>query len=153
MAWHTHDLLTSPKGRWMIQIAPNIGDDRKSPGSRRSAICSNWLNGLGRGYYWWLRGTRLFLKRWHRGTAARSSWASCQIRKIAGAHAPGMPGTFSPPSGSSYPDMHHGTCMTHVSWCMPGSLTSGFPLESAVRENVPGIPGACAMLPAMLRIW
>ena len=24
-------------------------------------------------------------------------WASCQIRKIAGAHAPGMPGTFSPP--------------------------------------------------------
>ena len=23
-------------------------------------------------------------------------WASCQIRKIAGAHAPGIPGTFSP---------------------------------------------------------
>ena len=26
----------------------------------------------------------------------------------------------------SDPDMHHGTCMTHVPWCMPGSLTSGF---------------------------
>ena len=25
------------------------------------------------------------------------AWASCQIRKIASAHAPGMPGTFSPP--------------------------------------------------------
>ena len=24
------------------------------------------------------------------------------------------------------PDMHHGTCVTHVSWFMPGSLTSGF---------------------------
>ena len=34
--------------------------------------------------------------------------------------------------------MHHGTCVTHVSWCMSGSLThDGW-------ENVPGIPGACA---------
>ena len=24
------------------------------------------------------------------------------------------------------PDMHHGTCVTHVPWCMPESLTSGF---------------------------
>ena len=42
------------------------------------------------------------------------------------AHAPGMPGTFSPPSRVSDPYMHHGTCVTHVSWCMSGSLTSGF---------------------------
>ena len=53
-------------------------------------------------------------------------WASCQIRKIAGAHAPGMPGTFSPSPQVSDPGMHHGTCVTHVSWCMPGSLTNGF---------------------------
>ena len=34
--------------------------------------------------------------------------------------------------------MHHGTCVTHVPWCMSGSLTrSG-------GENVPGIPDACA---------
>ena len=52
--------------------------------------------------------------------------ASCQIRKIAGAHVPGMPETFSPPPRVSDPDMHHGTCVTHVPWCMPGSLTSGF---------------------------
>ena len=26
----------------------------------------------------------------------------------------------------SQPDMHHDTCVRHVSWCMPGSLTSGF---------------------------
>ena len=38
----------------------------------------------------------------------------------------------------SDPSMHHGTCVTHVSWCMSGSLThSG-------GENVPSIPGACA---------
>ena len=42
------------------------------------------------------------------------------------AHAPGMPGTFSPPTRVSDPDMHHSTCVTHVSWCMPGSLTSVF---------------------------
>ena len=38
----------------------------------------------------------------------------------------------------SDPGIHHGTCITHVPWCMPGSLTRGG------RENVPGIPGACA---------
>ena len=45
---------------------------------------------------------------------AISIWASCQIRKIAGAHAPGMPGSFSPPPQVSDPDMHNGTCVTHV---------------------------------------
>ena len=37
----------------------------------------------------------------------------------------------------SDPGMHHGTCVTHVPWCMSGSLTGGG------GENVPGIPGAC----------
>ena len=71
--------------------------------------------------------------------------------KLRVAHAPGMPGTF-PPCGPlqrkslvSDPGMHHGTCVTHVPWCMSGSLTR------CGRENVPGIPGACA--PAILRIW
>ena len=36
----------------------------------------------------------------------------------------------------SDPGMHYGTCMAHVPWCMPGSLTRGG------GENVPGIPGA-----------
>ena len=43
------------------------------------------------------------------------------------AHAPGMPGMFSPPPQVSDPDMHHGTGLKHVTWCMPGSLFSGFP--------------------------
>ena len=37
-----------------------------------------------------------------------------------------MPGTFSPPPQVGDPDKHHGTCVTHVPWCMPGSITSGF---------------------------
>ena len=37
-----------------------------------------------------------------------------------------MPRTFSPPPRVSDPDMHHGTCVTHVPWCMPVSLTSSF---------------------------
>ena len=46
--------------------------------------------------------------------------------KLRVVHASGMPGTFSPPSRIRDPDMHHGTYVTHVPWCMPGSLTSGF---------------------------
>ena len=49
-----------------------------------------------------------------------------RYEKLRVAHAPGMPGTFSPPHRVGDPDMHHGTCVTHVPWWMPGSLTSGF---------------------------
>ena len=63
--------------------------------------------------------------------------------KLWVAHARGMPGTFSPPPLQrkrlvNDPGMHHGTCVTHVPWCMTGSLTHGD------GENVPGTPGACA---------
>ena len=37
---------------------------------------------------------------------------------------------------ASDPGMHHDTCVTHVPWCMSGSLTRDG------GENVPGIPGA-----------
>ena len=72
--------------------------------------------------------------------------------KLRVAHAPGMSGTFSPLLRVNDPDMHHGTCVTHVPWCMPGSLTRGS-LEICGGENVPGIPGACAThnLPYLLR--
>ena len=44
--------------------------------------------------------------------------------KLRVAHAPEMPGTFSPLPRPSDPDMRHGTCVTHVPWRMSGSLTS-----------------------------
>ena len=40
----------------------------------------------------------------------------------------------------SNPIMHHGTCVTHMTRCMSGSLTCG------CWENIPGIPGAYATL-------
>ena len=46
--------------------------------------------------------------------------------KLRVAHAAGMPETFSLPPRVSDTGMHHGMCVTHVPWCMPGSLTSGF---------------------------
>ena len=52
-------------------------------------------------------------------------WVSCQMSTLAGCAA-GMPWTFPPPPRVTDPDIHLGTCVTHVSWCMSGSLTSGF---------------------------
>ena len=78
-------------------------------------------------------------------------WASYQIRKIAGCACAGNAGNVFPrrriqrKTRVSDPGMHHGTCVTHVPWCMSGLLTCGG------GENVPGIPGACA--PAIWRIW
>ena len=56
----------------------------------------------------------------------QSGWASCHISKIEGCAYAGNAGKISLPPRASDPDMHHGTCVTHVPWCMPGSLTSGF---------------------------
>ena len=84
-------------------------------------------------------------------TRFTDAWASYQIPKIAGCACVGNAGNVSPRRRFqrkllvSDPGMHHGTCVTHVPWCMSGSLTCGD------GENVPGIPGACA--PAILRIW
>ena len=63
-------------------------------------------------------GEGYWLTRWY--------WPLTRNVKLRVTHAPGMPGTFSPPPRVSYPNMHHGTCVKHVPWCMPGSLTNGF---------------------------
>ena len=79
-----------------------------------------------------------------------SLWASYQICKIAGCACTGNAGNVFPRRRFqmkplvSDPGMHHDTCVTHVPWCMSGSLTCGD------EENIPGIPGACAL--AILRI-
>ena len=75
-------------------------------------------------------------------------WASYQIRKIAGAHAPGK---FSPPPRVNDPGMHHGTCVTHVPWCMPGSLTNDFLWSRRRGKTFPAFPAHAQT--AILRIW
>ena len=71
--------------------------------------------------------------------------------KLRVAHAPGMPVTFSPPSWVSNLDTHHGTRVTHVPWCMPGSLTSGFLWSLVAGKTFPAFPAHAQ--PAILRIW
>ena len=63
-------------------------------------------------FWCWVRNILSKLGQYH-GPLAR-------YVKLQVAHAPGMPGTFSPPPQVNDPDMHHGTCRTHVPWCMPG---------------------------------
>ena len=46
--------------------------------------------------------------------------------KLRVTHASGMPGMFSLPPLVGDPDMHHSTYVTHMPWCILGSLTSGF---------------------------
>ena len=55
-----------------------------------------------------------------------TQWTSYQIRNLEGCACAGNTGSVSPPSRVSDPDMHLGTCMTHVPWCMPGSVKYGF---------------------------
>ena len=81
----------------------------------------------------------------------KKPWASYQIRKIAVCACTGNAGYVSPPPRVSDPDMHCGTCVTHVPWCMPGSLTLGFLCEVGGGETFPAF-SAHAQL-GILRIW
>ena len=101
-------------------------------------------------WFWWIT-TTMRPSSISSSSVSSSLWASCQIRKIAGAHAPGMPGTFSPSPQVSDPDMHHGTCVTHVPWCMPGSPTIGFLWNRRRGKTFPAFPAHAQ--PAILRIW
>ena len=98
-------------------------------------ICYVWnlmptLVGIDMDTDYWLRqdsvNVLFFTGHIFRSVMIQRVWASYQIRKMRAAHATGMPGTFSPPPRISDPEMHHGTCVRHVPWCMSWSLTSGF---------------------------
>ena len=79
------------------------------------------------------------------------AWASYEISKLVGCAWAGNAGNVFPHRQHqrkplvSDPGMHRCTCLTHVPWCISGSLTRGN------GENVLGIPSACA--PVILRIW
>ena len=81
--------------------------------------------------------------------ANRFVWASFEIPKIADCACAGNAGTFLPPPRVSDSDMHHGRCVTHVPWCMSGSLTSGF-LWIPYRWKR---TGACATLNFTYLVW
>ena len=78
------------------------------------------------------------------------AWASYQKRKIEGCACAGIARNVSPLPQVSNSDRHHGTGVTHVSWCISGSLTCGF-LWCRLRGNVPGIPGTTRNFTYQLR--
>ena len=100
---------------------------------------------------WWFVSLKSTLKVTNSCACVISPWASNQIRNIAGCACARIAGNVFPRRRLqrkpliSDPGMHHGTCVTHVPWCMLASLASGG------GENVPGIPGTCA--PAIFRVW
>ena len=71
------------------------------------------------------------------------SWASCQIRIIAGCACAGNAGNVSPSPQVSDPEMHHSTSTTHVPWYMTESPASGF-LWSQWRGKGSRLSCACA---------
>ena len=114
------------------------------------SLCLYWRQFVTKNHHHWFTLHWIFDGR-HIRCVITAQWASYQMRKLAGCACAGNTGNVSPRRRFqqkplvSNPGMHHGTCVTHVPWCMSGSLTCGD------GENVPGIPGACA--PAILRIW
>ena len=70
--------------------------------------------------------------------------ASCQIRKTAVCAYAGNFGNVFPVPWVNDPGIHHGTCVTHVSWCKSGFLTSDFPCSRWWGKRYTDIPGPCA---------
>ena len=56
----------------------------------------------------------------------RSSNELQRFDRIVGCACAGNAGIVFPPPRVSDPEMHHGTYVTHVPWCISGLLTSGF---------------------------
>ena len=137
LIWINHQILLSPSFflRCRIQGGSHFVETYMLSSSHSSSVTSVQLEIDGAGG----------------GSHLCTPWGSYQIRKNAGCACAGNAGNVFAPSRLqmkslvSDPGMHHGTCVTHVPWCMSGSPTRGG------GENVPGIPGACA--PAILRIW
>ena len=66
--------------------------------------------------------------------------------KFGGAHAPGMPGTFSLPPRVSDPDMRDARAVMHA-----GIANKRFPLKSVAGKTFPEFPVHAQ--PAIFRIW
>ena len=75
-------------------------------------------------------------------------WASCQIRKIAGCACARNVFPATEGKRSRHASRH---VRTHVPWCTPGSLTSGFLWNRWRGEMFPAFPAHSQ--PAILRIW
>ena len=108
----------------------------------------NWFSYLKIGVCWFKVNQNMYLgiqliinQHWY--WDGDTPWTSYQIRNIAGCICQECLERFlghrlQRKLFVSGPGMHRGTNVTHVPWCLSGSLTR------VGGENVPGIRGACA---------
>ena len=126
-----------PFRHWYLCVIHN----RKSP-------VIHFANSLGAANYSLLFARTLIL--WPDKVTISAHGPLARYVKLRFAHAPGMPGTLSPLPRVSDPDMHHGTCVTHVPWCMSGSLTGDFLWNRWRGRTFPAFPAHAQ--PTILRI-
>ena len=97
------------------------------------------MPGANNAAWWRLCGSRSVscshMGRVRSGQSAEKA-GQCEGRRLRDYPTP-VP-SWAGPASSLDPGLHHSSCVTHVSWCMSGSLTRGG------GENVPGISGTCA---------
>ena len=125
-------LPSDPYIQWVLKscmwyLLPHLPVAIKSTPSYRRSYGCNFLPWLNCSISNWLSIQQQ--QKYHEGSITPKRCRHGPLTryvKLRVAHALGMPGTFSPPPRVSDPDMHHGTCVTHVPWCLLGSLTSGF---------------------------
>ena len=136
--WHICEEISTPVHwqQYTIKIAVRFGVTRKSnPGTHISyvtVILSFWQADLAPESRFWTFTKKTPSYR----PLARYVKLRLRMRRECRERFPRH--WFQRKTLSSDPVMHHGTCVTHVPWCMSGLLTSGS------GENVPGIPGASA---------
>ena len=103
---------------WCLGIKRRFSYHREIIRKKVKSILSLWNELIGHIPFWY-HETNMFT--WYRPLLSRPTQQTIDIGTLDGR---GM--------------MNHCTCVTHVPWCMSGSLTHGF------EENVPGIRSACA---------
>ena len=140
---HTTFFFTNTEhSRYLAAIVFQITSKRMISYEERCPLCLILIKKDFANLQWkliWITVHRKWV-RWEYITMKYAPWVSYQIRKIAGCACAGNAGNVFPTRRLQRKPLvsDHGTCVMHVPWCMPGSLTCGG------GENVPGFPGACA---------
>ena len=160
MSWHrTGDKpLSEPMFSFCHQIVTHIclsvwviigSDNGLSPVPHQAIICNTGT--LRNNFKWNInkdKDIKYLMQNVCHYTQASIHGPQNRYVKLRVAHAPGMPGTFSPPPRVGDPGMHHGTCVT---WCMPGSQDSVFLWIRWRKKTFPALPAHAQR--SVLRIW
>ena len=142
-SWQTL-LLNTINSDWQpygVVVYDGIWTDKSQRFPKRKYHPKHWLNQSRKGDRYIRQWTGSTLEQWHNRNQAMGllpDTKNCGLRMRQECRESFPRHRLQRKQLVSNPGMHHGTCVTHVPWCMSGSLTRGG------GEVVPGIPGACA---------